>query len=335
MAYNYRTSGDLDELQYLEPHLRLLLDFFYSLVDEEVGLLGDCDERIRLESRLSIGKFGKESFPTYANALFCLSLISAAEVFRFLGNDSDAESTLENAAEIAARLRERNFDPAVRLFRQSTERDCSATNDSHNLFANFTALIGGLMEDDEFHVFFENYFLDDSPYVRSPEARNPYFHFFFMETMFALGQKEWAAEYFREYWSQRICRQSGSWLTWRGTPSSASLRFQNGNLVSPNVFMVREIAGIRAADPAHSAVYFSPALTLTDFVDMTLPTSSGIIRLHWEKVADGGLKILIESTYPLRVLPELTPEQLAATEFTLSENVTLLQREPEPENAEE
>ena len=99
--------------------------------------------------------------------------------------------------------------------------------------------------------------------------------------------------------------------------------------------MVREIAGIRAADPAHSAVYFSPALTLTDFVDMTLPTSSGIIRLHWEKVADGGLKILIESTYPQRLLPELTPEQLAATEFTLSENVTLLQREPEPENAEE
>lgn len=334
MAYNYRSSGDLDELRALEPHLRLLLDFFYSLVDEEVGLLGDCDERIRLESRLSIGQFGKESFPTYANALFCLSLISAAEIFRFLDNESDAESTLENAAEIAARLRERNFDPAVRLFRQSTERDNSATNDAHNLFANFTALVGGLMADEEFQVFFDTYFLEESPFDRSMEARNPYFHFFFMETMFALGQKEWAAEYFQEYWSRRICSKSGSWLTWRGTPATASLRFQNGNLVSPNVFLVREIAGIRAADPAHSAIYLSPALNLTDFVDMTLPTVSGIIRLKWNKLDDGGLNIEIESTYPLRVLPELPPELLAETEFTLSENVTLLQRDSAPEEEE-
>ncbi len=334
MAYNFRTSGDLEELQRLEPNLRLLLDFFYSLVDEEVGLLGDCDERIRLESRLSIGKFGKESFPTYANALFCLSLISAAEVFRFLGNDSDAESTLENAAEIARRLRERNFDPAVRLFRQSTERDSTASNDAHNLFANFTALVGGLMEDDEFLGFFNAFFSERPPFERSPEARNPYFHFFFMETMFALGQKEWATAYFQEYWSRRICRNSGSWLTWRGKPSSASLRFQNGNLVSPNVFLVREIAGVRAADPAHSAIYLSPALNMADFVDMTLPTSAGLIRLKWEKLEDGGLTVRLESTYPLRVLPELSPEQLAETEFVLSENVTLLQRDSAPEEAE-
>ncbi len=335
MAYNFRTSGDLDELRALEPNLRLLLDFFYSLVDEEVGLLGDCDERIRLESRLSIGKFGKESFPTYANSLFCLALISAAEVFRFLGNDSDAESTLENAAEIAARLRDRNFDESVQLFRQSTERDSSASNDAHNLFANFTALIGGLMKDEEVQVFFETYFTEEPPYDRSPEARNPYFHFFFMETMFALDQKEWAAEYFQEYWRRRICKDSGSWLTWRGTPSFASLRFQNGNLVSPNVFLVREVAGVRAADPAHSAVYLSPALNLADYVDMTLPTGSGIIRLKWEKLDDGGLRIRLESTYPLRVLPELPPELLAETEFVLSENVTLLQRDSVPDDGGE
>ena len=330
MAYNYRISGDLEELQRLEPNLRLLLDFFYSLVDDEVGLLGDCDERIRLESRLSIGKFGRESFPTYANALFCLSLISAAEVFRILGNESDAESTLENAAEIAARLRDRNFDPAVQLFRQSTERDSSASNDAHNLFANFTALIGGLMDNDEFQRFFETFFLKEPPFDRSQEARNPYFHFFFMETMFALGQKDWAAEYFQEYWRRRICKDSGSWLTWRGKPASASLRFQNGNLVSPNVFLVREIAGIRAADPAHSAIYLSPALNLADQVRINLPTGSGLIMLQWDKLDDGGLKIRLESTYPLRVLPELSPEQLAETEFVLSENVTLLQRDSEP-----
>ena len=123
-----------------------------------------------------------------------------------------------------------------------------------------------------------------------------------------------------------ICPESGSWLTWHGKPFAAQLRFQDGNLVSPNVFLVREIAGVRAADPAHSAVYFSPALNAADWVEMTLPTVSGNIRVRWENLADGGLSVLIESNYPLRVLPELSLEQLAKTEFTLSENVTLLQR---------
>jgi hypothetical protein len=156
-----------------------------------------------------------------------------------------------------------------------------------------------------------------------------------METMFALDQKDWAAEYFREYWSRRICKESGSWLTWRGKPSLASLRFQNGNLVSPNVFLVREIAGIRAADPAHSAIYLSPALNLTDQVRLNLPTASGLLMMHWEKLDDGGLKVRLESTYPLRVLPEYSPELLAQTEFILSENVTLLQRESIPDEGGE
>lgn len=326
MSYNFRTSGDLEELRRLEPHLRLLLDFFEALVDPATGLIGNCDERLRPESRLSNGQFGRESCPTYTNSLYCLGLISAAEVFRFLGDESESDRLLERAADFARRLRERNFDKDVKLFRRSTERDGRPSNDDHNLFANFTALVGGLMQPEEFKVFFDAYFQSAPPYDRSPEARNPYFHYFFMETMFALGYKEWAARYFLDYWMRRVCLESGSWQTWHGAPFAAQLRFQDGNLVSPNVFLVREIAGVRAADPAHSSVYLSPALNIADWVDMTLPTVSGNIRVRWEKLADGGLSVLIESTYPVRVLPELSPEQLAKTEFTLSENVTLLQR---------
>ena len=326
MSYNFRTSGDLDELRRLEPHLRLLLDFFSALVEPETGLIGNCDERLRPESRLSNGQFGRESCPTYANALYCLALIAAADVFRFLGDESESDRILEQAAAHAARLRERNFDKDIKLFRRSTERDGRPSNGDHNLFANFTALIGGLMQPEEFAQFFNAYFQETPPYDRSPEARNPYFHYFFMETTFGLGRKEWATRYFLDYWTRRICPESGSWLTWHGKPFAAQLRFQDGNLVSPNVFLVREIAGVRAADPAHSAVYFSPALNAADWVEMTLPTVSGNIRVRWENLADGGVSILIEATYPLRVLPELSPELLARTEFTLSENVTLLQR---------
>ncbi len=327
MSYNYRISGDLEALKALEPCLDQLLDFFYSLVDDEVGLIGDLDERLQLDSRLSIGKFSRESFPTYLNALFCLALISSADVFCSLHREGDADSALADASEIAARLRERNFDPEIHLFRRKTERNFGDEAIEHNLFANFMTLVGGLMQPDEFEIFFKTYFNEEPPFDRSEEARNPYFHFFFMETMFSLGKKEWACRYLLDYWSSRFCETSGSWLTWQGTPSAAALSFQNGNLVSPNIFLVREIAGIRAADPAFSSVYLSPALDMAQWIDMTLPTVSGNIRIRWEKLPDGGLDILIESTYPLRVLPEFTPELLSRTGFTLSENVTLLQRE--------
>ncbi len=328
MMYNYRTSGDLEELKRLLPHLELLEDFFLSLVDESLGLMEDIDTRFRLESRLSNGVFGKGSVPTYLNALYCRFLLSAAEAYLAGGNPEAAERSRRQADRIASRLRELNYDPKLRLFVRKTEggKDFRHSLETdRNLFANFSALQSGVMGAEDFEHFFFTFFRYEPPFDRSEEARNPYFHFLFLETMFALGQGEWTVRYFREYWEKRICKQSGSWLSWRDGEDPAPLRLRDGNALSPNVFLVREIAGVRTADAGHASIYFNPALSQADWVDLLLPTAFGKIRVRWEKKEDGMLDVILDANYPVKVLPEMSAEQLKKTAFALSDNVVLLQ----------
>lgn len=324
MLYNYRVSADRKAMESLLPALELLYDFFQSLIDEETGLLREADRKFGLRSRLSQGEFLDHSIPTYLNALYCRFLLSQAEIYRIVGNSPWVERCLLQAEEMAERLRKYNFDPAARLFVRQSIPDRDLEPD-YNLFANFTALFGGVLALEEFEHFFFTFFQTEAPYDRSEEARSPYFHFLFMETMFALGQGAWACNYFREYWSHRICPESGCWLTWRGVSDPAPVRYFEGNVVSPNVFIVREIAGIRPAEAGHATVYFNPALAQADWVDLSLPTACGKLRVRWRKHADGQLDVLLDATYPVKVLPELSADQLRNTAFELGENVTLLQ----------
>ncbi len=328
MLYNFKTSGNRNELTELLPNLELLNDFFDSLINENIGLIDDIDHRFSLRSRLSFGNFGNGSVPTYINSLYCRFLLSKAEIHRLLNNPTAADKCTAKAKTIAGRLRELNFDPRDRLFVRKTEAGRSYEfnlDRDHNLFANFSALLGGVMDLSDFDHFFFSFFRYDAPFNRSDEAKSPYFHFFFLETMFALGQGVWTCRYFRDYWTKRLCPESGSWLTWQGTADPAPVRYYDGNVVSPNVFIIRELAGVRLADSGHSSIYFNPALSQLEWADLLFPTAFGQIHVRWQQNPDKTIDVLIDANYPIKVLPEMSPEQLKNTAFELSENVTLLQ----------
>ncbi len=319
--YNYRTSGDLAELKSLLNPLMRLWDFYHSLEDEETGLLGNLSDYFEVESRLFLRSFGDTGFPTSTNALYCRFLLAMAEILRIAGHGNSGERALEQVQHIAAKLRSCNFDESNRLFRHSTS--AGADTADFWLFPNFAALFGGVMGLDDFEGFFQAFFNMETPFDRSGEAASPYFNFLFMETVFALGKSEWAAAYLREYWQSRLNSSAGAWL---GGESFEPELLCNGNIVSPNVFLVREIAGVRSADAGHSAIYFHPALEQAKWVDLILPTASGKLHIRWENMDDGTLHVLIDSYYPIKVLPEFSDEQLKNTVFELSENVTLLKR---------
>ncbi len=332
MAYNFWESGNRDELLALEPHLDALLDYLCSMADAGNGLMGDPGERAREENRLSESVFAEEEHPVMLNALFCLALISAADVYCSLGREGDSDKVLERAAETAAKVRERYFDARTGLFGRGVPKSRQKSLlTEQDLFGNFAALLGGLMPAEKMDVFWETYFQQEEPFDRIAEAGNPYFHYFFIETMFALKHRDWTFRYFLNYWQKRMDAEKGVWKNWRDGESVPDLRFSRGSLVCPNVFLVREVAGIRAAGPAYSVIYVNPLFSAADWADVTLPTVSGTIHVRWEKLPDGMLRILIESSYPLRVLPQLKPEEMNRTEFVLRGNVALLQGDSSPE----
>ena len=325
--YNYRFTANITRLRETIPSLDLTLEYFEAMIDENTGLLVDTETRFSFDSRISSGEFRAGEIPTYINALFCRFLLSAAEIYRTVEEEEKAAHCYDLAGKVAEELRNRNFDPACSLFcRWSLE---SERMPDHNLFANFCAMFGGVLPLSSFEYFFYSFFNYDPPFDRSDESRHPYFHFLFMEMMFALGQKEWPFRYFRDYWSKRMCPEANAWRVDFDHADPAPTKFSEGSCVSPNIFLVREILGIRIAEAGHSVIYFNPAFHQVDWAESVFPMARGRLKVKWAVQEDGSLDVTLDSSFPVKILPEMSHKQLANTVFRLGEKVTLLNPTPD------
>lgn len=322
MNYNYRFSANLVELERAVPNLDLLREYFEALLDESTGLLVDVESRFALQSRLSYGDFQPGETPTYLNALFCRFLLSAAEIYRVVNQPLVAARCVKLAQKVAEALRERNFDPEKKLFARWNLD--SPRHPDDNLFANFCAVFGGVLPLEAFEHFFFSFFNFDPPFDRSEESHHPYFHFLFLEMMFALGQRDWAFRYFRDYWERRLCGDSGAWRASLDSLDPAPTKFSDGSCVSPNIFLLREVVGIRIAEAGHTVIYFSPALNQVDWAEAVIPMARGRLKVKWEKLTDGSLDVTLDANIQVKILPEMTHSQLRNTTFRLGEKVTLL-----------
>ena len=63
-------------------------------------------------------------------------------------------------------------------------------------------------------------------------------------------------------------------MAWRADfdcDDPAPTKFSEGSGVSPNIFLLREVLGIRIAEAGHSVVYFNPAFKLVRSADGIVP----------------------------------------------------------------
>ena len=108
------------------------------------------------------------------------------------------------------------------------------------------------------------------------------------------------------------------------SPDPAPTKFSDGSCVSPNIFLLREVVGIRIAEAGHTVIYFSPALNQVDWAEAIVPMARGRLKVKWEKLTDGSLDVTLDANIPVKILPEMTHSQLRNTTFRLGEKVTLL-----------
>ncbi len=320
--YNCRFGGKRKELEYALTGLDLAREYFEAMIDEETGLLVDVESRFGLHSRLSHGDFREDEIPTYLNALFCRFLLSASEIYHTAGQEETAAHCMELARNVAEQLRKLNFEETIQLFGRWNFD--AARKPDYNLFANFCAMFGGVYPMESFFFFFEAFFSPEPPFDKSKESEHPYFHFLFVEMMFAIAERDWAFDYFRSYWSRRISEECGAWRLSHDDVLPAPTRFSDGSCVTPNVFLLREVAGVRFAESGHQVVYFNPAFNLVEWVDSVLPLAAGKLKVQWKRMEDSVLSVTLDSTVPVKIVPEMSAEQLRNTEFQLGEKVTLL-----------
>ena len=97
----------------------------------------------------------------------------------------------------------------------------------------------------------------------------------------------------------------------------------DGSAVSPNIFLMRDLVGVRPMSPGFTQVYIDPALTVVDWAKATIPTPKGKLKVSWE-LADGQLKLAVDSNYRVDVIPLLPEEYADKCEFEISQGVSIL-----------
>ena len=300
LSYNFRFSSNLVELERAIPSLDAVRSYLENLLDEN-GVLQDLDKRFGIETLYPV-----EGLSTILNALFCRFMLSCNELYRLLGQNGTAKHCIKLAQKASTILKLNNFNEEKQLF-----ADCQISNPDAkiDLLSNFCAMFGGILPLENFETFFYEFFNYDAPFEKSADARKPFFHFLFLEMLFALNQHEWAFRYLKEFWGSRLDKDSG---------------FSKSHFALPNVFLIREVLGVRIAEAGHSVIYFKPPWELMEWAQGEVPMAHGRLKIQWTRLHNGGLDVRLESTMALRVIPCLSHALLRDTTFHLSENITLL-----------
>jgi hypothetical protein len=326
LAYHYRTSGNEQLVRELLPTLDMAVQFFESLVDDKVGMIVDIDKKFRIHCEINDNVEDYSGCSTDVNSLYCRFLLSAAEIYRIAGQEDKADKCMEVANRIVRLLHACCWVPSEKVFCDSF---CEGHEEiSCNSFTNMLALFAGVKSPDEYLDYLNYFFINDPPSSGYPEqTKSSYFNFLFTYTMFALRQTDWTLRYLKDYWASRIDYNAKAWKEAPDSDNLSEMTMSKGNMIGPNIFLVREAAGVRAAEPGFTAIYFNPPFRSLKWANLSLQTVNGKLLVKWQVEADGSLDVTINANFPLKVLSEFSSEVMEKTTFRISENITLLDPE--------
>ena len=324
-------TDDQKILKDLLPNLKQVIAFFDGISSPTTGLIGDDTTGGDPEYLIDYDhNLEKKGISTALNALYCCCLLKSEWLFALIGDEDAANECSKNASQIAAHLRDLTWNDDKGLF-----ADCcyeGKLSDTYSLQTNILALYAGIIDADLSHRILDNLLIDYAPYqeaITDKENESPYFKFFLLDTAFTLGLRDWAVEYMRYYWGKMV--QSGATAWWDKFSPDIDFGPENaqcicqGYGVSPNFFLIREIAGIRLMEQNGSRLYFDPILTACEWVRVNLHTSQGNFTLEWGHQETGELKIIIDADFPLEVVPQLDANIAANAVLHVSDDVSIVQ----------
>ena len=321
-------SGDLELMQEMFPVLERLLAFFEGIAGPETMLIGDLEEPFLTPSLIDYDEtVDHAGIGTCINSLYCNALLKSEWLFRQAERTEEADICHERAARLAHSLRKLTWNAEKGLF-----ADCWCENErsmNYSLQANVLAIFGGIAPD--CNRVFDNLFFEYAPFQEvlvDKDNENPYFKYFILEAAFAIGRRDWGIEYMRYYWGRMIQQGARTW--WNKFSPDEEFDLDNvqsvchGNGISPNYFLMREVVGIRPVTNGYKRLYFNPVLTSAEWVRARIHTPEGNFKIEWSYLESGELQIVIDSEYPLEIVPVLDKAVAENVVVHVSDGVTII-----------
>ncbi len=321
-------SGMNDLYEKAIPGLENMLLFFKSLENEETGLISDIEKKHQLRCLFDYNlDANSENMITALNCMYCRTLLSTSEIFEAAGYEDRASEIRKSATEIAKKIRESAWDKKNGIFSDTCEiRKHVFKNSVHT---NILAIFGGVATIEQYEKIFLKLFTKEPPYIKNKKTTlSPYFSYFIIETFFSLGYNEWAVDFIKHYWTLMLKSNLGVCTPFFPDLSGLLPHKQYicyGSGASPNIFIIKEIAGIRPAEPGFRKIYFSPLFNVLHSAKISLSTPNGKINIKWEtKEEENTIDVEIDSGFIVEVAPLLSQNILEKCTFALGKNVTIL-----------
>lgn len=332
-------TGDKHLALKLFPTLLALMDYYNTQATEDDGPIADAAEVLGNHPFIDVEPLNTNGISTALNAIYCRALFAAAWVAEFL-EDTDLKAIfVKRASKIARLVHHLTWDPDQQLFADAyVDGELSPFSSWQ---ANVLAIYGGIATPEETEAIWKQLFSTEQPYelFSQGEYNNPYFKYFILDCAFANGYAGWGLDLIRYYWGNMLKDGATTWWELYDPENPALLdricSHCHGYAVSPNAFLISEVAGIRPAEPGMNVVFFNPDLKNIKWCRSSIPTPLGPINLAWELRVNDVLEITISSNHPLDVIPVLSPNFAEKAVFNVSENVSIMvedDSQPDPDN---
>lgn len=99
----------------------------------------------------------------------------------------------------------------------------------------------------------------------------------------------------------------------------------------PNAFLLNHVAGLIPAAPGMNTFFFNPIMVGIDWCRATVPTPLGPVSVSWERKVNHTIAIAISASHPIEIIPILSTDDAQNAIFSVSDNVTILAQNDNPE----
>ncbi|MEA2012802.1 MAG: alpha-L-rhamnosidase C-terminal domain-containing protein [Verrucomicrobiota bacterium] len=321
------STGDISLVQELLPHIMLLFTFLEKQTPPNLDVLCNMKSNQLGTPFLDHEDIDRKGIVTGLNAIYCRSLLSTAWLLDEANLEENAHDFRKKASRIAKTIRDLTWDQDKGLFADSWRN--LGKSDSYTHQTNILAVYGGIATNDQIPSIMETLFPDSAnDYFQENKTYSPYFKYFLLETLFALGERTIATKIIKQFWGGMIEDGATTWPELYCPKPTDGKNYFIGNKcmgygVSPSLFFFREIAGIRPASPGYSSVYFNPSFDSVEQVKAHIPTPHGRINVEWEAYEGKPPEIVLDANYPLDVIPLLDPDVAAEAIFHVSDDITI------------
>jgi hypothetical protein len=278
----YQYTGDKKFIEQFYPRMQSLMDYCLSRRNKEGLMEGLPGDWVFIDWADGLSKQGAVSFE---QVLFCRSLETMATCAALVNDPAGATRYRQLAADLKQKIFADYWDASKQALVHSRVNGQPTSNITR--YANMFGIFFHYFTDAQQQAVKQHVLLNDS----IPKITTPYMQFYELEALCAMGEQSYVLKQMKDYWGGMLklgatsfweeynpAKKGAEHYAMYGRPFGKSLCHAWG--ASPLYLLGKYYLGVKPTAPGYQAYAIEPALGGLQWMEGTVPTPQGDIKLY-------------------------------------------------------